>query len=163
VRRWDALRDCGHWSGVIALRAFATAAPANQGPERVLFTGEERVDLAAVLALLAEREAAEVVRVDSGGVLNGALLDAGLVDELSLLVHPCVVGGATDRRWYGPAPSSATRLESLATQRLADGLLWMRYRVLTSEDPRRVTDEFRARERSHYRERPATATEGSRR
>jgi 2,5-diamino-6-(ribosylamino)-4(3H)-pyrimidinone 5'-phosphate reductase len=83
---------------VIALRAFATAAPANHGPERVLFTGEERVDLVAVLAMLAEREGAGVVRVDSGGALTGALLDAGLVDELSLLVHPCVVGGATDRR-----------------------------------------------------------------
>ena len=32
VRQWEALRDCGHWSGVIALRAFATAAPANHGP-----------------------------------------------------------------------------------------------------------------------------------
>ena len=114
VRQWEALRDCGHWSGVIALRAFATAAPANHGPERVLFTGEERVDLVAVLAMLAEREGAEVVRVDSGGALTGALLDAGLVDELSLLVHPCVVGGATDPRWHGPVPSSATRLERWA-------------------------------------------------
>ena len=135
VRQWDALRDCGHWSGVIALRAFATAAPADHGPERVLFTGEERVDLGAVLAMLAEREDAEVVRVDSGGALTGALLDAGLVDELSLLVHPCVVGGASDRRWHGPVPSTTTRLESLATERLDDGLLWLRYSVLAREDP----------------------------
>ena len=162
VRQWEALRDCGHWSGVIALRAFATAAPANNGPERVLFTGEARVDLAAVLAMLAEREGAEVVRVDSGGALTGALLDAGLVDELSLLVHPCVVGGATDRRWHGPVPSSATRLESLGTERLDDGLLWLRYRVLTRPDPRGEADAFGSRERSHYGERARTATEGSR-
>ena len=41
--------------------------PPSHGPERVLFTGEERVDLGTVLAMLAEREDAEVVRVDSGG------------------------------------------------------------------------------------------------
>jgi 2,5-diamino-6-(ribosylamino)-4(3H)-pyrimidinone 5'-phosphate reductase len=130
VRQWDALRDCGHWSGVIALRAFATAAPANHAPERVLFTGDERVDLAAALAALGEREGADVVRVDSGGALIGALLGDGLVNELSLLVHPCIAGAATDRRWHGPAPPGATRLESLATERLDDGLLWLRYRVI---------------------------------
>ena len=84
------------------------------------------------------------------------------MDELSLLVHPCVVGGATDRRWHGPVPSSATRLESLGTERLDDGLLWLRYRVLTRLDPRGKADEFGSRERSHYRERAGTATEGSR-
>ena len=42
------------------------------------------------------------MRVDSGGALNGALLRAGLVDELSLLVHPVLVGDAP--RWYGSPP-----------------------------------------------------------
>ena len=43
-----------------------------------------------------------VVRVDSGGGLNGALLQAGPVDEVSLLVHPCLVGRRA-KRWFGAA------------------------------------------------------------
>ena len=61
-----------------------------------------------------------------------------------------MVGGPTDRRWHGPVPSSATRLESLASERLDDGLLWLRYRVLTRPDPRGEADAFGPRERSHY-------------
>jgi 2,5-diamino-6-(ribosylamino)-4(3H)-pyrimidinone 5'-phosphate reductase len=130
VREWDALRDCGHWSGVLALRAFATPAPAGRQPERVLVTGNARVDLAGALAALAERDGAEVVRVDSGGTLIGALLEAGLVDELSLLVHPCVASAAAERHWHGPGSLPTTRLESLASERFEDGLVWLRYRVI---------------------------------
>jgi 2,5-diamino-6-(ribosylamino)-4(3H)-pyrimidinone 5'-phosphate reductase len=130
VREWEALRDCGHWSGVLALRAFATRAPAGAQPERVLIAGTARVDLAAALAALGEREGAEVVRVESGGVLIGALLEGGLVDELSLLVHPCVVDAAADRLWHGSrAPSATAVLEAYAAERLDDGLVWLRYRV----------------------------------
>jgi 2,5-diamino-6-(ribosylamino)-4(3H)-pyrimidinone 5'-phosphate reductase len=130
VREWEALRDCGHWSGVLALHARAT--PPRAGGERVpeLVTGEERVDLGAALEALAEREGAEVVRVDSGGALIGALLLDGLVDELSLLVHPCLAEGTRERGWRGPAPAQApTLLERLACESLDHGLLWLRYRI----------------------------------
>jgi 2,5-diamino-6-(ribosylamino)-4(3H)-pyrimidinone 5'-phosphate reductase len=100
-----ALRDVGHWSGVRVLRA----AP-----------GERHVALRAALEALGG-----VVRVDSGGALNGALLREGLVDELSLLVHPVLVGEAP--RWHGGA--SAPALERLAVQRLDGGVTWLRYRV----------------------------------
>jgi 2,5-diamino-6-(ribosylamino)-4(3H)-pyrimidinone 5'-phosphate reductase len=128
VREWEALRDCGHWSGVLALRAFATPAPAGRMPERVLFTGTARVDLAAALDALGEREGATVVRVDSGGALIGALLRGRLVDELSLLVHPCLAGLAS-HAWHGPEHAPATGFEPIATEPLDGGLVWLRYRV----------------------------------
>ena len=112
VREWEALRDCGHWSGVVALRADS---------------GQQRVDLSAALARLGEEGGARVVRVDSGGDLTGALLRAGLVDELSLLLHPCVAGG--NHRWFGSAPAPAMKLGQVAAQPLDDGLVWLRYRV----------------------------------
>jgi 2,5-diamino-6-(ribosylamino)-4(3H)-pyrimidinone 5'-phosphate reductase len=135
VREWEALRDCGHWSGVVALHAGAT--PAGAAPARVpkLVTGAERVDLAAALAALGERHGARVVRVDSGGALTGALLRHGLVDELSLLVHPCMAGAAGDRRWQGAAPVPALVLARLAAEALDDGLVWLRYRVSTPAGP----------------------------
>jgi 2,5-diamino-6-(ribosylamino)-4(3H)-pyrimidinone 5'-phosphate reductase len=129
VRQWDALRDCGYWSGVLALRATATPATGAR-PAREIVTGEERVDLAAALGALRDVEGARVARVDSGGALIGALLARGLVDEVSLLVHPCLAGaGGRNRVWHGPEPVAALALEQLASKVLDDGLVWLRYRV----------------------------------
>jgi diaminohydroxyphosphoribosylaminopyrimidine deaminase/5-amino-6-(5-phosphoribosylamino)uracil reductase len=52
---------------------------------------EGRMDLAAVLKLLAEREINEV-QVEAGATLAGAFLTAGLVDELLLYVAPVMLG-----------------------------------------------------------------------
>ena len=95
---WPALRAAGHWQDAVPVRSG---------------------DLAATIAGFGDA----VVRVDSGGALNGALLRAGLVDEISLLVHPCVVGAAP--RWYGEPPPPALELSPL------DGARdWLRYRVV---------------------------------
>ena len=93
---WEALRSAGHWRDAVPVRDALHAVLAG-------FDG--------------------VVRVDSGGALNGALLRAGLVDELSLLVHPVLVGDAP--RWYGsppPGPLALTPLDSGAPD-------WLRFRV----------------------------------
>lgn len=50
-----------------------------------------RVDLPALLAALAERGVNEL-HVEAGAKLNGALLDAALIDELLLYVAPAVLG-----------------------------------------------------------------------
>ena len=116
VSAWDALRDCGHWSDVLGLHA----------PD-----GGEWVDLAGALRDLAAGHGARTVRVDSGGGLTGALLAEGLVDELSLLVHPLLAGDAGDRRWYGRAPGAAAAFELQSAETLDGGLVWLRY----SADP----------------------------
>ncbi|MHA6629482.1 dihydrofolate reductase family protein [Pseudonocardia sichuanensis] len=126
VREWDALRDVGHWSGVLALRA-SDSSDRGDGVAQ-LAAGTGRVDLAAALAALAREHAARTVRVDSGGSLIGALLDAGLLDEVSLLVHPLLAGTRGDRVWHGHA-EAARVLEPVAAETLEDGLVWLRYRV----------------------------------
>jgi 2,5-diamino-6-(ribosylamino)-4(3H)-pyrimidinone 5'-phosphate reductase len=128
VSEWAALRDCGHWSGVLALRGERSGG-ADDAAVQELSTGAERVDLRAALAALHEQMDAKVVRVDSGGALNGALLEKGLVDEVSLLLHPHLAGEAGTRRWHGDAPAPPRSLEPLAVERLDDGLAWLRYRV----------------------------------
>jgi diaminohydroxyphosphoribosylaminopyrimidine deaminase/5-amino-6-(5-phosphoribosylamino)uracil reductase len=52
-----------------------------------------RIDLGAMLDALGERSINEV-HVEAGAKLNGALLAAGLVDELLLYVAPCLLGGS---------------------------------------------------------------------
>ena len=59
----------------------------------VLADGSGQVDLAAVLTDLAQRGCNEVL-VEAGSILNGALLRAGLVDELLLYVAPQLLGDA---------------------------------------------------------------------
>jgi 2,5-diamino-6-(ribosylamino)-4(3H)-pyrimidinone 5'-phosphate reductase len=111
VREWEALGAVGHWRGVLALQAA---------------TGAERVDLAAALTALTAEHGARLVRVDSGGALTGALLERGLVDEISLLVHP-LLAGAGQRVWHGGAQPAAPQLHRIAAQPLEDGLVWLRY------------------------------------
>ena len=109
---------------MVALRC-ESMPPADGPPVEEVVVGTGRVDLAGALRVLGARPGVEVVRVDSGGALTGALLAAGLVDEVSLLVHPCAVGPAHGRRWQGEAVVPAGRL-SLAGNETLDGLAWLR-------------------------------------
>lgn len=72
----------------------------------------------------------------AGGGLNGALLRAGLVDEIQLLVLPAVVGGQSTPTSFDGAEladgQSPTRLRLLSTHAECDGTLWLRYEVLAS-------------------------------
>jgi 2,5-diamino-6-(ribosylamino)-4(3H)-pyrimidinone 5'-phosphate reductase len=54
--------------------------------------GTENVDLQEALELLAETYQVRTVLTDTGQILGNLLLDRGLVTEISLLVHPVIVG-----------------------------------------------------------------------
>ncbi|WP_255987746.1 bifunctional diaminohydroxyphosphoribosylaminopyrimidine deaminase/5-amino-6-(5-phosphoribosylamino)uracil reductase RibD [Chitinolyticbacter albus] len=82
-------------SGVLVVGAFDSPSRAvleAAGAEVLLLPGANgRVDLAGVLAELARRGLNEVT-VEAGGVLAGALLDAGLIDEIVLYQAPVLIG-----------------------------------------------------------------------
>jgi 2,5-diamino-6-(ribosylamino)-4(3H)-pyrimidinone 5'-phosphate reductase len=129
VSAWESLYAAGYWSTVVAVHA-GTTPPRHHGfPEIV--TGSDRVDLAAMLLALRDRYGARVVRVDSGGALNGALLDAGLVDEVSLVVHPALAARADRRPWHGGGPSVGSVMRLVAVHSFPDGLVWLRHRTFT--------------------------------
>ena len=54
--------------------------------------GKKHVDLKKALELLTEKYHATTMLADTGSILSNLLLDQGLVDEISLLVHPVIVG-----------------------------------------------------------------------
>jgi 2,5-diamino-6-(ribosylamino)-4(3H)-pyrimidinone 5'-phosphate reductase len=126
VHSWAALRDCGLWRRVVAVRSERSAPD----PDVVaLVAGHDRVDLATALAVLGD-DGAATVRVDSGGQLVRALLDDGLVDELSLLVHPCVAGAEALRGTVPPwTAGHGVDLDLISQEQYADGLVWLRYHV----------------------------------
>jgi diaminohydroxyphosphoribosylaminopyrimidine deaminase/5-amino-6-(5-phosphoribosylamino)uracil reductase len=74
---------------------FTAVTPRESWPSRVqsqlLPDRDGRVDLVAMLAALGARGINEV-HVEAGAKLNGALLAAGLVDELLLYLAPCLLG-----------------------------------------------------------------------
>jgi 2,5-diamino-6-(ribosylamino)-4(3H)-pyrimidinone 5'-phosphate reductase len=97
-----------------------------------LVAGADRVDLAAALHALADRYGVREVRVDAGGTLNGQLLRAGLVDEISVIVAPYVLGTAQVDPVHlvdGLTDGDARRLTLVAVQRLRDDHVWLRYAV----------------------------------
>ena len=85
-------------SGAAALRA--------RGAEIVcLPTDDGKVDLPALLQELGRRGLNEV-HVEGGARLNGALLAAGLVDEILLYLAPCLLGDAARGLFALPALTS---------------------------------------------------------
>jgi riboflavin-specific deaminase-like protein len=81
--------------------------------------GEDRIDLRRFLAALAERGLANVV-AEGGGTLNRALLDAGLVDRLHLVLIPIVLDAGSVNLFEGPG---FTRFRLESSERLGDYLL----------------------------------------
>lgn len=128
VSRWSELREAGHWSDVLALHSASTPPRPAGRAVRELVSGAERVDLHEVLRRLGEDEGARVVRVDSGGALIGALIEAGLLDELSLLVHPVLAGDGGTRVWHGAARRAGTGLRLVANDSLRGGVVRLAYR-----------------------------------
>jgi len=57
----------------------------------VIISGHEDVDLKKSLEILTQKYSCRVVLTDSGGNLNKALLEEGLVDEISLIINPVLV------------------------------------------------------------------------
>jgi diaminohydroxyphosphoribosylaminopyrimidine deaminase/5-amino-6-(5-phosphoribosylamino)uracil reductase len=95
----------------------AHATLERSGAEVVELPGADgRVDLAALLTLLAQRGVNEL-HVEAGAALNGALLAAGLVDEWVAYVAPMAVGD--DARGLFAHPP-LTSLADAARFRLAD-------------------------------------------
>ncbi len=110
VSAWEALRGAGHWRDAVRIEADRPG---------------ERVDLRRTLERFAE-QGVETVRVDSGGGLSGALLQQGLIDEVSLLVHPVAVGDKSAPRWYGASTANLTfTLDHV--EPVANGVVWLRY------------------------------------
>jgi 2,5-diamino-6-(ribosylamino)-4(3H)-pyrimidinone 5'-phosphate reductase len=94
--------------------------------------GKDRVDLAGLLAHLSDRNGVTRVRVDSGGTLNGALLRAGLVDEVSLLLAPYAVGGRSPAGLFVAddlVDGDPVRLALTGVERLRGDTVWLRYAV----------------------------------
>ncbi|MBI5750833.1 MAG: bifunctional diaminohydroxyphosphoribosylaminopyrimidine deaminase/5-amino-6-(5-phosphoribosylamino)uracil reductase RibD [Hydrogenophilales bacterium] len=81
----------------------------------VLAGSNGRVDLARLLQVLAEREVNELM-IEAGATLNGALLNAGLVDEIVLYLAPVLMGDAARGLFALPELQQMDQRKTLAVQ-----------------------------------------------
>jgi 2,5-diamino-6-(ribosylamino)-4(3H)-pyrimidinone 5'-phosphate reductase len=130
VRTWSALRRAGYWRDAIALVSRRTPAAyldyLRSHRVEALVHGDDHVDLRAALEELADRFDTRTVRVDSGGTLNGVLLRLGLVSEVSVLIHPVLVGVAEPVSMFRAAADESPGLIQArldASEQLDNGLL----------------------------------------
>jgi 2,5-diamino-6-(ribosylamino)-4(3H)-pyrimidinone 5'-phosphate reductase len=99
-----------------------------------LFCGARHVDVRLALRKLREVLGLRKLLLEGGGRFNGALLQAGLVDEISQVIVPVVDGGVGVSGIFdipGPAPrKAAAALRPVSHRRLPGGVHWLRYQVL---------------------------------
>jgi riboflavin biosynthesis pyrimidine reductase len=98
-----------------------------------LFAGREGKDLHAAMDALGDAFGIKTLLLEGGGLINGAFLKAGLIDEISVLVYPGIDGlaGIPSIFDYAGAdndqPAAGKALRHLATETLEGGMVWLRY------------------------------------
>ena len=99
-----------------------------------LVAGKERVDLRMALRKMQSQLGVTSVISTSPGKLGGALLRAGLVDEINILVLPSIIGGfKTPSLFQSPELKHdewPTPLRLIWAQVQNDGRVWLRYEVI---------------------------------
>ena len=98
-----------------------------------LIAGEDRVDLKLAMEKMKSLLGVKSIISTSPGKLGGALLRAGLIDEVNILLLPALIGGfETPTLFESPElkPNQwPTQLELIWTRVQSDGRLWLRYKV----------------------------------
>ena len=99
-----------------------------------LFAGAEGDDLPLAMHRLRTELGIESLSLQGGGIIDGAFLKAGLLDELSLVVYPGIDGlsGIPSVFEYlgtaGERPAAGQSLELLDVKRLACGIVQLHYK-----------------------------------
>jgi riboflavin biosynthesis pyrimidine reductase len=133
------------WAGWHALVLTSGAAPAahlaglRARTIPYLVVGGHRVDLARALDELGRRLGVTTVVSTGGGRLGGALLRAGLVDEIDLEMLPAAIGGRGTPALFDAPPLGRAewpvRLELRSAEQAGGGRLRLRYDVLGPAGP----------------------------
>ena len=97
-----------------------------------LFAGADGDDPRTAMQTLAETFGVERLSLQGGGIIDGAFLEAALIDELSLVVYPGIDGSAGSTsifHYIGKGhPAHGQRLELLSAQTMEAGVVWLRYK-----------------------------------
>ena len=90
--------------------------------------GENKCNLKQALELLNEKYSVKIILTDTGSILSNLLIKQGLVSEISLLIHPVVVG----KKAYNMFAylEENLKLELVGKKSFEKGYVWNLYRML---------------------------------
>lgn len=96
-----------------------------------IVTGKERIDLARAVEILAAEFGVERMAVVGGSAINTSFLDAGLLDEVSILIGAGIDGrGGMPAVFDGlPKTHPVIPLRLTDVQKFDSGAVWMKYRI----------------------------------
>lgn len=94
---------------------------------KFIIAGKDKVDLKCAIQLLQEKFNIHKILTDTGMILSNLLMNLGLVSEISLLIHPLIVG----RKCY-PMFSEIKgniNLKLSKSERFENGCIWNVYNI----------------------------------
>lgn len=100
-----------------------------------LFAGNDGKNLVEALRILSGSFGISSILLQGGGIINGAFLKAGLIDELSLVVYPGIDGLAGIPSIFeypgseGERPAEGLFLELKESRQMDGGIVWLHYHI----------------------------------
>lgn len=93
--------------------------------------GKDKIDLKRTCEILSEQFGVERMAVVGGGHINAGFLEAGLLDEVSILIGAGIDGrGGMSAVFDGlPAERPVTQLKLTSVKQFASDAVWLRYSV----------------------------------
>ena len=93
--------------------------------------GNEHINLKKALELLYEKYNTKVLLTDCGSILGNLLISYGLVNQISLLIHPIIVGKSS----YGIFDNidKLVKLKMLKNKVLDDNYIWLLFDILYND------------------------------
>ena len=93
--------------------------------------GHDSIDLSAAMEILHGEFGVERLAVLGGGHINGGFLEAGLIDEVSLLLAPGIDGRKGQTALFDGIADMGrmpVKLSPLGVEQFENGTLWIRYK-----------------------------------
>lgn len=99
-----------------------------------VFGGKDGYDMETALETLGNLFDIKSISLQGGGVIDSAMLAAGLIDELSLVIYPGIDGKSgipSIFEYIGNAdlPAQGQSLELKSVEQCPHGVVWLRYKI----------------------------------
>ena len=94
---------------------------------RFIIAGKEKVDIVAAISKLEDEFGIRRILTDTGRILGNLLLNLGIVKEISLLIHPLIIG----EKFYSMFSEikGNKSLKLLKSEQFKNGCIWAVYRI----------------------------------
>jgi 2,5-diamino-6-(ribosylamino)-4(3H)-pyrimidinone 5'-phosphate reductase len=90
--------------------------------------GKDHVNLKKSLELLFEKYDIKTILTDCGKILSNLLLNQGFVEEISLLIHPIIVGDKSYNIFKNI--NKKIQLKLIKNENIDEGYIWLIYKVI---------------------------------